>query len=512
MRPYPKLGQPIQPRSNNHYVPVHQQTNTYQKLAYPSHSYEPRTLNKKNDSIKRHNTVSNNNKPYNKIPNDVFDITREQFRLVKCLHHLKTLQNSTPKTWKKWGSNIVENLHLAFETSSVKSMFETLTNEFIESIRLKAIEHYNTCASEASVFLFTNSNRMQQSVFNLSINLVKKWAKNQLSKLNAETLSEALSTINSAYQSQTCASKDPLTISVTEGRRFVKITKDVSSVQSSSDNTSVTVNCKSTASKSVATSIKQIKPNNSCRFFIHSKQLTPIHEESSVASNIQQPQKVANTEDRNVLHPIIIDEDNSSESLSQGSCSNFSQTSILSYTHGGPPPSTGLIVHRSSMDSIANNIIHSGAKNILIGDENWASYIPPPELCDFSVYICSGKITAIRAIIDKVKSKVNLNKVIICISSNNYDSTSALSLLRNISKGLCDKFINRKIFICLAGICSSLSTDNCRALEAINLTLRDKSNKFIIIQPPDNFSTTNGYSFTDKSRNDYYNVLSSFLV
>jgi len=191
-----------------------------------------------------------------------------------------------------------------------------------------------------------------------------------------------------------------------------------------------------------------------------------------------------------------------------------SQRSITEYIHGAPPPSGGTVVHKVSTDQIAVSMMQAVVKTVLLGDENWRNF-SLFDNSDIFIYIFSGKITALRTIFDKIKTSNKISKIdqlIICISSNNFISSTSLGSLSNIFKCLNDKFLNTKIFICLAGICSSLTTENTLLLEAVNSSLREKSNKCIIINPPENFSTFNGITFTIETKNEFFKCLNSFLA
>ena len=151
-------------------------------------------------------------------------------------------------------------------------------------------------------------------------------------------------------------------------------------------------------------------------------------------------------------------------------------------------------------------------QTIMLADDNWKSYISHcPIYHGFGVFICSGKVTTIRAIFDKVKQNSNIKTVIICLSSNNYDVPSAVNLSTNINSALKNKFKNTNIFITLAGICKSLNEKQIEALESINHVFRNKVS-CTIINAPDSFSTTNGHAFTDMTRHNFYKCVTSFFI
>ena len=96
------------------------------------------------------------------------------------------------------------------------------------------------------------------------------------------------------------------------------------------------------------------------------------------------------------------------------------------------------------MDRTAEEISRTTCITVLIGDENWSNFIPPQNCEYFSSFLCSGKVTTIRHILDKIKVNNNITKFIICFSSNNYDadSKSTIPLLNNIFKASKETFPN----------------------------------------------------------------------
>ena len=392
------------------------------------------------------------------------------------------MDKTVPKTWNAWGKNITDNFKLAFATNSVKEQVSGLTKSLVNNLVGVAIKHYQSILSEAYNFLLTNSRQMSEAEFKNSVDQIRRWAKNQLgSKLTPTTLDEATGIVKMAFvnsKNDFITSKKvatnmekPTPAPTVVSNRFECLSSDVS-------HDTQTVVVEAEVSKAKTTSRKTPKPDNSGRFFLHSQQ-------------------------------------RSNEDLMLGSqcSSSSSQCSASSPNHGAPPPTSGHIVHKVSMDNTAKLLSSSSANTVLIGDENWGDFLPVScDYCDFSLFLCSGKITAFRAIIDKIKNKcLNVKKLVVCVSSNNLYSTTSISLFRNIFKGLLCKFPLAKLFICLPGISDSFSTDGRKILENISSTIRKKSNKFILINPPDNFSVERDFVFTKETKLQFYKSLNSFL-
>jgi len=310
-----------------------------------------------------------------------------------------------------------------------------------------------------------------------------------------ETQTEALKIIQQCYEE---AQRDTFTGEPSQSEQVshaqtediaIEITHVPVSPQTLQEVSEEEAECKSRPA--TATSTKQSKPDNSSRFFVH----CDSYDEDDISEVGSQTEI--------------------QKSHLQHHGSQMSQTSITSYGESSQSSqsSTKITIYKLSAEETARSMEQSSADIILIGDCNWDKYIPGGSDLTYSCYVCSGKISAIRSIIDKIKikNKVNVKKLIICVSSNNYDSSTCISSLSNISCGLINKFNSPKIFICLAGICSTLDDTKKKLLETINLTIRNKSDKFVMIPAPDNFSTTNGHLYSMSTRQKYFNTLDSFL-
>ena len=85
-------------------------------------------------------------------------------------------------------------------------------------------------------------------------------------------------------------------------------------------------------------------------------------------------------------------------------------------------------------------------------------------------------MTATRHILDKVRTNINITKLILCFSSNNYeaDIRSVKPLLNNILKAAKDKLPNCKIIIALIGISNYVNAAQTSTLDELNMALRNK--------------------------------------
>jgi len=511
-RSYPVLGMPIQ--SGIHYnTHTKWPVNNYQQQTFTNlnqHAPPNRRNNAQNYFKQSHKkTVHTNN---SSIPAQYFFITRKQYCIVKCLHHIAMLKKGIPKTWKNWKNNIVNNLRLAFHNEDSKSTIQSLSQQYFDNLLSASLAHYNDTLESARVELQQQSHQMDSSLHSESIKLITKWAHNQLgNKLSPNTLKEALDMIKSCYSN----SHPPTTQSYRPNQRAItnvtenNLTVTINNSSFVHEETTSTVTPSPTEAiihsqspeppeearsrLATATSVKQSKAYNSSRFFVHSD----TYDEDDVLQNMLEAQNC----------PLP----QSQSTSSQQAGSQLSQSSILSYTDGSQQHNSDFVIHKLSQSETAKKIQSSCVDTILLGDHNWEKYIPPESVSSYHCYVCSAKVTAIRSILEMIKTKVNVKNLILCFSSNNFDSATCVSLLGNINSALIKKFPNTNVFICLAGICKSFSPENARSLEAINIALRNKSDKYVLINPPDNFKVDNGHTFHLNTRSSFFNSLNSFL-
>ena len=108
------------------------------------------------------------------IPDQIFDITKKQFQLVKSLHHIRALRTSSPKTWVNWISNINDNMRLAFADAKTKRQISSVTSNCLSSLQNLALDHYEKTLNGAWDFLLIHYHRMDDNSFNLSIEHIYK--------------------------------------------------------------------------------------------------------------------------------------------------------------------------------------------------------------------------------------------------------------------------------------------------------------------------------------------------
>ena len=520
---YPKLGAPIKPKANFQSIPVHNvrfpvdyfssKVNSF-KASSVAHNRKAQSSYRsyRNPSSAHNSTHHHRSAPKVKasIPAELFEITRRQFAILKSQHHIGVLQNSAPKTWLKWADHITNNVHLAFSTEKCKIKIKTVADECIQNLIAASIDHYKSTISDAETYLQEHSHKLGD-LFNVSYELIKKWAYKQLGqKLQASVLNEALCTIKTLHASSSASKCTAVAANVVN--HSTTVTRACQTEPYDPDDVEIA----SPVASVHATSIKQTKVTNSSRFFIHSAQIEAENIEAANNSSVNNASiKQVSSDNMNFTDPVnltppvntaapsIVDND----PLSQGSLSQMSITSFV--PNSSQIPKDGITVYKVSTDQMAQLIGQS--KNVLLGDENWKDFSYKCVINDLSIFLFSAKVSAFRTLLDKIKGASNVEKLIICFSCNNCDAPSAISLVSNIFKAFSEKFKNATIFVCLIGVCSNLPPNSAKALESLNSILRNKSNKVVLVNPPDNFSTTDGVMFTNDTKEKFYNTLNSFL-
>ena len=167
----PRPGQPILQSNSSYYGLCAAQVNRRPQFHYNFNTNYTNSSAPFNNysSTSRYNKVGNNNKTnqrhvlsdtvFNKtIPNNLFFITRKQFAIIKCTHHIKSLSRTVPKTWNSWGSNINTSIKLAFSNAAIKEKITSSTKTFIDNLVDISIKHYQAVLSEAykSCLLYTS--------------------------------------------------------------------------------------------------------------------------------------------------------------------------------------------------------------------------------------------------------------------------------------------------------------------------------------------------------------------
>ena len=444
----------------------------------------------------------------NSVPESVFPISKIQFQLIKCLHHLRLLKNNTPKTWTNAVNNWANNVNFAFSNELTSAKISSTCSFFMEQLKCVGVEHYERCLTESFDFLSAQFFSINKDMFNQSTQTVFRWYQKQFSKRFSNQIINDADDIFHWLYNQSCQNhqKDQqlkYQISLHNGTRSVN-QNTVNSTAKPAPQLS---------SKGVQTSPEQTSPRHKRksappvlvkkinRFTAHSETWPNDHlftdlitNESSTGQQIDQepavhPQSPPDNQ-QIVIEPTVPEPSQYTLTQLWGSNNN----SVV-----------------GSIDKLSGEINNGSHDNLLLGDASWN------RIClskPFKHLQYSGKVTTLRSIMDKVNGECMCKNLLINFSANNCNADlnkTITSTLYNINKSLKLKFPQAKIFIILIGINNDHQINIQQKIESINAALREKFSDFVIINPPDNFKCVNNI-FTDDTASSFTNLINTFLV
>ena len=490
----------------------------------------------------------------NYIPGHLFQISKQQFKLFKSLHHIRSLQSGSPKTWLSWMKNIDNNMRLAFADSTTKSQIQSVTSNCLASLSSVAMAHYNSSLNSAWEYLLANLYKMSDHYLNVSHNQVYRWCSSQLGKKfkdstwfdgldiiyslrkrSVQNIQLAASTVVPQQPvASTLMPQQPAASTVVPQQPAVSTVVCQQPAVNSAATTSVTQTEDAVHPRlvSVANQTSPQLPDSSRRFTMHSGTALLPEDAELIRLFDEDPNWFSSQSQSNVpmLQPTVtlpIDDAAGDRSTAAVPIvSSASSEPLPSHASSQPPNSQiqatltsfvggdgGSAVISTQMEKISEQLVSTRADTVLLGDSNWKNFSPPEALKDsFAIYLFSGKISSAKTILDKVNSPVHLKKLILCIGCDNFsaDVKYILPFIGHINKYLNSKFNRCKIFISLIGICNSLTANNKLALESLNNALRSKLSNVIFISAPDNFELVNN-NFSAETKISFYNQVNSFL-
>ena len=467
----------------------------------------------------------------NYIPGHLFQISKQQFKLFKSLHHIRSLQSGSPKTWLSWMKNIDNNMRLAFADSTTKSQIQSVTSNCLASLSSVAMAHYNSTLNSAWEYLLANLYKMSDHYLNVSHNQVYRWCSSQLGKkFKDSTWFDGLDIIyslrkrsvqNIQLTASTVVPQQPAASTVVPQRpaasTVVPQQPAVSTVvyQQPAVNSAATTSVTQTEDAvhprlvSVANQTSPQLPDSSRRFTMHSGTALLPEDAELIRLFDEDPNWFSSQSQSNVpmLQPTVtlpIDDAAGDRSTAAVPIvSSASSEPLPSHASSQPPNSQiqatltsfvggdgGSAVISTQMEKISEQLVSTRADTVLLGDSNWKNFSPPEALKDsFAIYLFSGKISSAKTILDKVNSPVHLKKLILCIGCDNFSVNVKyiIPFIGHINKYHNSKFYQCKIFISLVGICNSLTANNKLALQSLNNALPSKLSKVIFISTPENF-------------------------
>ena len=160
----------------------------------------------------------------NVIPQSVFPISKTQFQLIKCLHHLRNLKKNTPKTWTNTVNNWASNINFAFINDFTSAKISSCCSLFIDQLKSTGIDHYQQCLSESFDALLAQFFHMDNNMFHKSTQQVIKWYNKQFSNRACQmVVSDAEDIFHWLYNRSCQKNNDKIKIQISSnnGRRTI---------------------------------------------------------------------------------------------------------------------------------------------------------------------------------------------------------------------------------------------------------------------------------------------------
>ena len=128
------------------------------------------------------------------IPPPYFEVTRAQFMIIKCSHHLTNLSRGTPASLRKTADTLGKQLRPAFCDDAFRATAKALATSWLSGSVNALREHYESTLKAAETHV--QMTPMSEESFETSLRLAVKWSKTQLrSKLRDTTLDGAITRI-----------------------------------------------------------------------------------------------------------------------------------------------------------------------------------------------------------------------------------------------------------------------------------------------------------------------------
>ena len=125
------------------------------------------------------------------VPTEVFPLTRAQFQLIKCTHHLHQLEASFPPSLRRQSQRLADQLRPAFCTNDFRQAAAKLAKKWANDSVSLLREHYSAQLESAAQIL--TNDPVPAIHFDLSLRFACNWARKQLGRrLKTATLNRAV--------------------------------------------------------------------------------------------------------------------------------------------------------------------------------------------------------------------------------------------------------------------------------------------------------------------------------
>lgn len=438
----------------------------------------------------------------NTVPESCFFITRAHFKIVKCMHHLNSLQRSVPPSLKKTAWQLHKQLHPAFVDEEFIAAAHALSDEWLSKVCLLMSNHYLKTQQEAENLIIQNP--ISSNLLSNSLELVKKWAKKQLSRrLRPANLEAALERIRDLQPIS-----DLTQVSFT--RTPTTIRRDTATQTSTPISSSICPPTSNTIDESVLIS----HPNGTSS---SAPELTISNEVPPSASHDNSTIPIASNESIPPIQPSEI----APQALK---CGDHHKNAPLSQRPTNPKKRTFDSCSLTQLDLFGESLSSAPSprrralnnptwkKRVVCGDSNLSSF----EYDDCLVLAHErGRLSHFKDLLRSIEEPCNLvDSFVIVLSTLDKgncfltNQTSLKSLLGSARR----LFPNAKCFVQLCGISDSFTQaekDNLHDLN--NYVILKSPSSCVHIPAPSTFETENNHNWSSDTRSKIFESLRNFL-
>ena len=119
---------------------------------------------------------------YQTLPSDQFTLAKFIFKLAKCLHHRRKLQNQLPHRWIKNAGLQSASINPAFTNATAKKNISDIFTNCYSNLQKALVKHYNACIDETFASIQEMSGKFSAAQLRTIHDTVYKWLSTQLHK------------------------------------------------------------------------------------------------------------------------------------------------------------------------------------------------------------------------------------------------------------------------------------------------------------------------------------------
>ena len=449
------------------------------------------------------------------IPPELFDVTKEQFALIKCRHHLHRLSVVPPSLQQK-AKELATVARPAFRSDYFTETAQSLADAWLEGTHSALISHYEDTLDSCRLTLAETP--FPESMMERSLQVCVRWARRQLGrKLDPIVLDNAISEIRDTqkFAASTPDLREPVPGSaVHDQQRALAILTTSTSTQTTP--TSDDLFTQPSLPTEVVLTAQEDLISFSTAISSAADQSSDAAPSSLQISDSQATAKPSSETQHNSTTPTPshdVDLDSSpTNPVTVSSCHrprkrDFTQLDLCGSVAEHPPRqrSRSLSTPRSAQ-------IRSFAPTkcrVVIGDTNVAELdlITEADILALPYGRLSWYRSLLRSLSDKSPSVTHFVVVLSHLDRTNSPTTN-LGAIRNVTGLARNLFPNARLAVVLDGLCEC---DSRPSVVTLNNTLRNTPpNGCTIIEAPTDFSCFSG-KWSVPTATAYSSAIDSFL-